>query len=244
MDSEILTAPIHSYESMATLDGDGVRFAVFFYGCPLRCVYCHNPDTWCIKPKNYVPSDVLFKKVVRYKEYFKNRGGITFTGGEPLLYAKYITQVNEKLKEASIGYDLDTCGNVALTDDVKKAIDESDLVMLDVKFPTEEEYKKYIKGSLQKTLDTLDYLEKTNKRTWIRIVVVPRLNDTKEKMDEYLKLLNGKKCIESIDLLAFHTMGFVKYEELGIENPLAGYSALDEDVLSSLKQYVNSKWQK
>ena len=73
MDSEILTAPIHSYESMATLDGDGVRFAVFFYCCPLRCVYCHNPDTWCIKPKNYVPSDVLFKKVVRYKEYFKNK---------------------------------------------------------------------------------------------------------------------------------------------------------------------------
>lgn len=229
---------------MATLDGDGVRFAVFFYGCPLRCVYCHNPDTWYLTPKNYIPSDILFNKLVRYKTYFREKGGVTFTGGEPLLYAKYILQVNNKLKEAGIRYDLDTCGNVALNDDVRLALSEADLVMLDLKFPTEEEYNKYAKGKLSRTLETLNYLEQIKKRTWIRIVVIPGINDTEQKMDEYLKHINGKKCIEEIDLLAFHTMGFSKYEDLSIENPLKGHEALDPNKLDSLQNYINSKWQK
>lgn len=244
MAEEFLNAPIHSYESMATLDGDGVRFAVFFYGCPLRCIYCHNPDTWYVKPKNYIPSDVLFNKLVRYKTYFRDRGGVTFTGGEPLLHAKYISEVNAKLKEVSIKYDLDTCGNVPLNADVRKVLEEADLVMLDLKFPTEEEYEKYVKGKLSRTLDTLDYLEKIKKRTWIRIVVIPGINDTEEKMDEYLKHINGKKCIESVDLLAFHTMGFSKYEDLGLENPMKGYKGLSSDELDSLQKYINEKWQK
>ncbi len=227
---------------MATLDGDGVRFAVFFYGCPLRCAYCHNVDTWAVKPKNYVTSDILAKKILRYKSYFKLRGGVTFTGGEPLLHPKYITQVNETLKQSGINYDLDTCGNIDLTPAVCKAIDEADLVMLDLKFPTQEEYAKYVKGKIARTLNTLNYLETTKKRTWIRIVVVPGINDTKEKMDEYLKHLNGKQCVELIDLLGFHTMGFVKYEELGIENPLAGYQDMDDKKLAELQQYINSKW--
>ena len=231
---------IHSFESLATLDGDGIRYAIYFNGCPLRCVYCHNPDTWGVSGNDYTPEDV-YNKVKRYKPYFKDNGGVTFSGGEPLIHAQFINEVNEYLKKDNIKYDLDTSGQVEMTDDVKLAINNSDLVILDLKFYDNDSYYKYTGKTMMKTITMLYYLAAIEKRTWIRTVIVPGINDSKQILDEYIKIVKQFPHIEKYELLGFHTMGFFKYDELGIENPLKDTPPLDQDKLKELQEYVNSK---
>ncbi len=234
---------IHSFESLATLDGDGVRYAIYLNGCPLRCVYCHNPDTWGVSGDDYTAED-LFNKVKRYKPYFGQNGGVTFSGGEPLLSASFINEVSKYLKDANISYALDTSGQVDLTNDVKDAIDNSELVILDLKFYDDESYYKYTGKALAKTIATLNYLADTNKRTWIRTVVVPGINDSKEILDKYIDILKKYPHIEKYELLGFHTMGFFKYEKLGIANPLLNTPPLDKDKLDELQAYVDDQLNK
>lgn len=231
---------IHSFESLATLDGDGVRYAIYLNGCPLRCVYCHNPDTWGVSGDDYTAED-LFNKVKRYKPYFGQNGGVTFSGGEPLLSASFINDVSKYLKEAGINYALDTSGQVDMTNEVKKAIDNSELVILDLKFYDNESYYKYTGKTMTKTLTMLYYLAATNKRTWIRTVIVPGINDSKEILDKYIEIIKLFPHVEKYELLAFHTMGFFKYEKLGINNPLKDTPALSQDALKELQNYVDNK---
>lgn len=231
---------IHSFESLATLDGDGVRYAVYLNGCPLRCVYCHNPDTWGLSGDDYTAQE-LYNKIKRYKPYFKDNGGVTFSGGEPLLSAAYINEVNEYLKKDGIKYALDTSGQVELTNDVKDAISNADLVILDLKFYDDESYYKYTGKSMAKTIATLNFLSQINKRTWVRTVVVPGINDSEEILDKYIKILKMYPFISKYELLGFHTMGFFKYENLGIENPLINTPALSQDTLLELQKYVDNK---
>ena len=148
---------IHSFESLATLDGDGVRYAIYLNGCPLRCVYCHNPDTWGVSGEDYSAKD-LFNKIKRYKPYFGQNGGVTFSGGEPLLSAHFINEVAPLLKEANINYALDTSGQVDMNDETKKAIMNSELVILDLKFWDNDSYFKYTGKTMAKTLTTLYFL--------------------------------------------------------------------------------------
>ena len=231
---------IHSFESLATLDGDGVRYAIYFNGCPLRCVYCHNPDTWGVSGEDYSAED-LFNKVKRYKPYFGQNGGVTFSGGEPLLNAPYINEVNSYLKTADIKYALDTSGQVEMTDDVKEAINNSDLVILDLKFYDNDSYYKYTGKTMMKTITMLYYLAAIEKRTWIRTVIVPGINDSKEILDKYIDIVKQFPHVEKYELLGFHTMGFFKYENLGIDNPLKDTPALSQDVLKDLQNYVDNK---
>ena len=232
---------IHSFESLAALDGDGIRYAIYFNGCPLRCVYCHNPDTWGVSGEEYTAEEV-FNKVRRYKPYFKDNGGVTFSGGEPLLNAKFINEVNEYLKNENINYVLDTSGQVDMSDDVKQAINNSELVILDLKFYDNDSYFKYTGKTMAKTITMLYYLAAINKRTWIRTVIVPGINDSNEILDKYIDIVKQFPHIEKYELLAFHTMGFFKYENLGIDNPLKNTSALSQDTLKELQNYVNSKF--
>lgn len=231
---------IHSYESLAALDGAGLRYSVFLAGCPLRCVCCHNPDTWEAAGETIEPID-LAKKIRRYKPYFKSGGGVTFSGGEPLLQAEFINETAAYLKEFGIGYALDTSGAIPLTGSVKKAVENADMVLLDLKFYSSESYKKYTGSDITNTLNMLDYLESLGKRTWLRTVIIPGINDKEEILDNYLKLIIGKKCIEKYELLAFHTMGFFKYEKLGITNPLKDTEPLEKEVKNVLQEYVNKK---
>ncbi len=231
---------IHSLESMAAVDGQGIRYDVFFTGCPLRCAYCHNPDTWNGVGTEYT-AEKIYKKVRRYKPYFKNGGGVTFSGGEPLLNADNINDINEFLVKDDIGYCLDTSGSVALTDSVKNCIDNADMVILDLKFWNDANYLKYTGKDMKDTLNFLKYLAKTSKRTWIRTVVVPGINDSEEILDKYLEILKSYNFIEKYELLGFHTMGFFKYDELDIENPLKDKEALDTKKLQKLQNYVNEK---
>ena len=233
-----MKADIHSFESLAALDGEGIRYAVFFTGCPLRCVCCHNPDTW-FKSGRELDSEALYNKLKRYKPYFKNGGGVTFSGGEPLLHAAYINEVGALLKADGIGYAVDTSGAVKMTDDVKTAVDNADMVILDVKYPDEDMYERYARGDFKLFCEFAQYLSETNKRVWYRTVIIPDINDSEDMMDAYAKLISRWKQPERYELLAFHTMGFYKYEELGIENPLYDTMPMDRDRLKELQMYLD-----
>ncbi|MDD6483084.1 MAG: radical SAM protein [Clostridiales bacterium] len=229
---------IHSFESLAALDGEGIRYGVFFTGCPLRCVYCHNPDTWFDTGEVYTPVR-LAEKIRRYKPYFKDKGGAVFSGGEPLLSAPFINETAKLLKKYGINYDLDTCGCVELNEEVKRAVSGAELVILDIKFPNAEDYKRYTGGDFEKVMEFFDYLEKEKKRVWVRTVIVPGINDSEEYIERYADIIRKKQCVIRYKLLGFHTMGFFKYEALGIKNPLAGAEAMDKDRLLKLQSLAD-----
>lgn len=231
---------IHSFESLAAVDGSGLRYGVFFAGCPLRCAFCHNPDTWSNCGTAYTEKQ-LVKKISRYKPYFKNSGGATFTGGEPLLQADFIASLVPHLKEYDINYIIDTSGAIPLSDNVKYVLENSQCVLLDLKFWDDNSYKKYTSFGIDNTLKTLDFLETVKKEVWIRTVVIPGINDTEEKISKYVDIVKNYKCVTKYELLAFHTMGFFKYENLGIQNPLVGTPALDIDIKNKLQNYVNKE---
>lgn len=234
---------VHSFESLAALDGDGLRYAVFLAGCPLRCVYCHNPDTWDRACGTEYDAEALARKIARYRPYFGERGGVTFSGGEPLLQAEFLKEMMPLLAAGEIGYVIDTSGGVALTDTVKTVLAGAQCVLLDLKFFDDEGYRRYTGRSIEPTLAMLHYLDEIGKRVRIRIVVVPSINDSEEILDRYLSLLQGIRCVERVELLAFHTMGFFKYEKLGIPNPLSDVSAMDLDRKRELQDYVNKKFE-
>ena len=235
---------VHSFESLAAVDGDGLRYGVFLAGCPLRCVYCHNPDTWEMGAGNEFEASELVKKIARYRSYFGERGGVTFSGGEPLLQAEWLCEVAKLLEKEGIGYVLDTSGGVPLSEAVKTLLSGAQGILLDLKFPDEESYRRYTGRGISEMLAMLDYLESIGKETRIRIVVVPDINDSEEALERYLAHLRGKNCVSEVELLGFHTMGFHKYEALGIENRLSGTAALDPAKKDRLQAFVNAQMNK
>lgn len=229
---------IHSFESMAARDGDGLRYAVFLAGCPMRCVYCHNPDTWTTQSGTPYTNEQVFKKILRCKPYMKaGNGGVTFSGGEPLLQAEELLPLMQMLKEENIGSCIDTAANVPLSQAVKDVLLAAESVLLDLKFATEDDYQKYANGSLQKVLAVLDFLTENRIATRIRTVIVPGINDTQEALRAYAELLAPyKNHITKWELLGFHTLGFVKYEALQISNPLQDTKALAHERCRELQQ--------
>lgn len=232
---------VHSFESLAAVDGEGLRYGVFLAGCPLRCVYCHNPDTWKMGAGQAFEAAALVKKIARYRSYFGERGGVTFSGGEPLLQAEWLCEVAKLLEKEGIGYVLDTSGGVPLTEAVRTLLAGAQGILLDFKFPDEESYRRYTGRGISEILAVLDYLESIGKSTRIRIVIVPEINDSEEVLERYLAHLRGKNCVSEVELLGFHTMGFHKYEALGIENRLADKKALDPSVKDRLQAFVNEQ---
>lgn len=228
---------IHSFESLAAVDGLGLRCAVFLSGCHLRCAFCHNPDTWSGGGQK-TDAKALVNKIARYKPYFKENGGVTFSGGEPLLQAEFLQECVPLLEAKGINYALDTSGAVELSDAVRFVLEKAQMVILDLKFWDDESYIKYTGKDMKRTIELLNFLESIGKRTWIRTVIVPGINDSEEILDRYIKLVKDFKCIEKYELLGFHTMGFYKYEKLGIKNSLADISDLDKTVKERLQKYV------
>lgn len=211
---------IHSLESCGTVDGPGIRFVTFMQGCPLRCQYCHNADTWNAKEGTVYTPSTLMKEIVKYKSYMKfSGGGVTFTGGEPLLQAEFLKEVSMLCKKEGISVAVDTSGFI-FNDSVKELLELVDLVLLDMKNFDPEVYKKVTGVSLEPTLQFLDYLKEKNIKTWVRYVLVPNLTDnldTIKEMAEYLKQFDN---VEKIELLPFHKMGEFKWKELGYEYQL------------------------
>ena len=230
---------IHSIESLAAVDGEGLRCSVFLSGCPLRCAYCHNPDTWEMQGKRTSSYD-LVRKIARFRPYFGENGGVTFSGGEPLLQAPFLREVAELLLQEKIPYILDTSGHVEATDDVLFLLKYAQGVLLDLKFWDNDSYLLYTGKGIQKTLDVFRILNDYDIPTTVRTVVVPNLNDTIEHIDAYLNVLSDFSCVK-YELLPFHTMGFFKYEKLGIHNPFQSKKALSQDKLIELQSYVKLK---
>ena len=207
---------IHSIESCGTVDGPGIRFVVFMQGCPLRCQYCHNPDTWKIDDGNQMTVPELMTEVVKYKSYMNfSGGGITITGGEPLMQLDFVYELIEACKKEGIHTAIDTSGYV-FNERARKIIDAVDMVLLDIKHSDPEQYKVITGGRLAPTLEFLDYLGTISKPVWVRYVLVPTLSDQPEAIEALAILLSKYSNIERIELLPFHKMGEYKWEELGL----------------------------
>ncbi len=213
---------IHSIQSLATLDGPGVRFAVFFQGCNLRCGCCHNPDTWNITDGTETDAVTLAEKAERYKPYFGAEGGITLSGGEPLLQAKFAEEIFRECKKRGINTCLDTSGSL-FNDEVKDLLEVTDRVLLDIKYPSEEAYRMYVGCGIEAPLTFLEHLNGKKIPTVLRQVTVPSLNDTKESVEFLNRLAEKYSCVEQIELLPFQKICKVKYDEMGIPFPFENF---------------------
>lgn len=232
-----MNGKINSFQSMGTVDGPGVRFVVFVQGCNLRCGYCHNPDTKnSDEGKEYTPKEIL-EKVLKYKNYFGESGGITVSGGEPLLQAEFVYELFVLCKKEGIHTTLDTSGTV-LNGAVKKLLEVTDLVLLDIKMTDEVSYQKYIGTSLKKVLEFLDYLESNGIDTWIRQVIVPSVNNTEQNIKKLNEFILQKNCVKKVELLPFKKLCKEKYQRLSIPFEFDIYPEADKNEVLKLQNMI------
>lgn len=233
---------VHSIESFATFEGERIRYALFLIGCPYRCVYCHNPDTWYAGGNgNHMSVDEVITQIDHYKAFYKNGGGLTVTGGEPLLQSEAVEELFKRVKMLGLTNTIDTSCAV-IPKNIDTLLNYTDLVIVDLKFYNNDDYHKYAKGSLDNTLKMLDILKQRKIKIWIRTVIVPNINDTKGDIDNYVEIVkNYKDILGKYQLLGYHTMGNFKYEELGIKYALDGVKDLNDDLLLELQNYANEK---
>lgn len=217
---------VDSIETMGLVDGPGIRTVVFLSGCKLRCLYCHNPEMWTKGKDNYTPLE-LVKKILRNKPYFGDKGGVTFSGGEPLLQFDFLVECFKLLKKEGINIVLDTAG-VGLGE-YKEILDLVDLVILDIKYTDKEGYKKLTGLDIDESEKFIYELNKSGKPVWIRQVIVPGLMDSLEYIDSLARYILKIKNVQKIEFLPFHHLGFSKYEKLGIKNPLKDVLEMDKD---------------
>lgn len=222
---------IHSTESFGTVDGPGVRYVVFFQGCPMRCLYCHNPDTWEFPGGRKVTAEELMEEYDSYKEFLKS-GGITATGGEPMAQPEFLTELFSLAKSKGVHTCLDTSGivfNPENHEKIDKIIDYTDLVMLDIKHIDDEEHKKLTGKSNKNILAFAEYLRDRNIPLWVRHVVVPGITDDEKELLGLGKFLAGLTNLKALDVLPYHDMGKVKYQNLGIDYPLKDVEPLSKE---------------
>jgi pyruvate formate lyase activating enzyme len=229
---------VHSLQSLGTVDGPGVRAVLFTEGCPLRCAYCHNPDTWETHSAHLVDARDIADKILRLYPYIKD-GGVTFSGGEPCVQAEFLCEVAKLLKEKGLHVALDTSGAV-YNEKVKRLLELTDLVLLDVKMTDEQSYERYVGGKLSDTLGFLEILDKKRIPVWIRHVVVPNINDTKEDVEKLCQLLTPFSCVEKIELLPFKKLCIEKYVSLGIKFPLESTPQMSEQGINELRKIVEN----
>lgn len=225
---------IHSIETFGTVDGPGVRYVVFFQGCPMRCKYCHNPDTWEVNGGEVKSVDEIIADYITYRPYL-NDGGFTATGGEPMMQIDFLTELFTKVKENGGNTCLDTSGimynpaNQPMLDKIDKLMEVTDLVMLDIKHIEPEAHLELTKQKNDNILAFAQYLSDKNIDMWIRHVIVPGITFDNKELYQLGWFLGGLKNIKAIDALPYHTMGVVKYENLGMEYPLEGIDALPKE---------------
>lgn len=228
-----MTGKIHSIETLGTLDGPGVRLVAFLAGCPLRCLYCHNPDTWARAAWTEMTPEALTNRAKRYLPYFKTTGGITLSGGEPLLQPEFVRRTLELCRKAGISTCVDTSGGL-LNDAVKSALEQADLVILDVKHTEAAGYRALTGGDPETHRRFLAHCRENKIPLWIRQVIVPGRNDTPEDMDRLLEYIAGAN-VRRIELLPYHTLGVHKWEALGLPYALEGTEPPAEAQMEALR---------
>lgn len=234
---------IHSLESFGTVDGPGVRYVVFVQGCPMRCAYCHNPDTWDMNIGTLYDSEYIIEQYERNKGFY-NGGGITVTGGEPLMQIDFLIDLFTKCKEKGIHTCIDTSGiafnpdNAALMEKFDKLMPLTNLVMLDIKHIDPEKHMWLCKQPNKNILAFAEYLSEKGVDTWIRHVVVPGITDDDEYLYKLGYFIGGLKTLKALDVLPYHTMGKVKYEKLGIDYRLADTEPMDKTKVIEKKKVI------
>lgn len=232
---------IHSFETMGLHDGPGIRTVIFFQGCPLRCKYCHNPDTWDTGINHEYTIDQIVNKVLPYKNYFNaSDGGVTFSGGEPLLQTDFIIELAKRFKKEGIHTTLDTSGiGNGNYDELLKYID---LVLLDIKHPTDEGFYNLTGVKNTKLFNFIKAINDSNTKSWIRNVIINDFNDSDEYLYKFKEFTLKIKNVEKIEFLAFHKMCLSKYHELDIEFPFRDLEETDDDkVIEMQKKLIDIK---
>lgn len=226
-----MKARIHSFESLGAVDGPGVRFVIFMQGCSLKCKYCQNRDTWDLHGGQEYSVDEILEKILRYKNYIMPNGGVTISGGEPLIQANFLIELFTKLKEYNIHTCIDTSGSFDLSYDIKKLINLTDLFLLDIKCINDKKCLELTGISNKKELSFAKYLSDSNKPLWIRQVLVPGITDDEQDLLKLKEFISSLKTVEKVEILPYHDLGKFKWEKLDLKYPLEGCrTASIEDV--------------
>ncbi len=236
---------IHSLESFGSVDGPGVRYLIFFSGCAMRCQFCHNPDTWDMKTGTIYTADELLDKAERFRSYWGKEGGITVSGGEPLLQMEFLTELFRKAKERGIHTTLDTSGNPFTKEEpffgkFRELMKYTDLVMLDIKHIDDEQHKILTGHTNRNILELAQYLSDTGKKMWIRHVLVPKRSDYDEYLTRLADFIGTLKTVEKMEVLPYHTLGAYKWKELGYEYQLEGIKPPTEDRVRNANQILHA----
>ena len=237
-----MTGFIHSKESFGTVDGPGIRYVLFMQGCPMRCLYCHNPDTWKIGEGTEITVDEVIEEFNKNRAFYE-KGGITVSGGEPLLQLEFLTELFKKCKEENIHTCIDTSGitfkeEKEYIEKLDILLDFTDLVMLDIKHIESESHKALTGHENQNILAFAKHLEGKNIPLWVRHVVVEGYTDNKEDLIRLGEFIGKLKNLKGLDVLPYHTMGVNKYKEMGIPYKLEGVPALSKADAQKAKEYI------
>lgn len=236
---------IHSVESFGSADGPGVRYIVFLKGCNMRCQYCHNPDTWAKDGGELMTPEEVLKKALRYKTYWKEKGGITVSGGEALLQIDFVTELFRLAKEKGVNTCLDTSGNpFSLEEPFKSKFDElmkyTDLFMLDIKHMDDAAHRKLTGQTNQNILEMAAYLSDHGKAMWIRHVLVPGITTEEDELYRLRSFLDTLKTVERVEVLPYHTLGVFKWKELGIQYQLEGVDPPTKEQIDRAKEILGA----
>ncbi len=231
-------AKIHSIESFGTVDGPGIRFVLFLQGCHLRCKYCHNRDTWDINSGEYKSLDDIFEKIMKYKNYIYPTGGVTVTGGEPLLQVKFLIELFKKLKHENIHTCIDTSGMVTLTDDIKTLLSLTDLVLLDIKHIDTDKSKELVGFNNENELNFAKYLSDNNIPIWIRQVLIPGYTDDENDLLKLKNFISTLKTVKKIEILPYHDLGKYKWKKLNLNYELENIRPATEEDIDRAKKLL------
>ena len=236
---EDLSGKIHSIETFGTVDGPGIRYVIFLQGCHLRCKYCHNRDTWDTTVGTPKKVSELVQDIQKYSDYIKfSKGGVTVTGGEPLLQPKFLIALFTELKKLGYHTALDTSGMFPLTPEVKQVLSLTDLVLLDIKHIDDEKCKDLVGFSNKLELEFANYLSENGIKMWIRQVIIPGITDVENDLIRLKEFLQTLKTVEKIELNPYHTLGVYKWEDLGLEYPLKGVRQANTEDIERAKRIL------
>ncbi|MCR5830033.1 MAG: pyruvate formate lyase-activating protein [Lachnospiraceae bacterium] len=236
------TGRIHSIMSMGGVDGPGIRCVVFLQGCSVGCAYCHNPDTWTREGGDLMSSDEVAQKVLRYRTYFGKNGGLTVSGGEPLMQAAFVSELFGLMKKEGISTCLDTSGHGCTGEKLAALLKNTDITLCDIKFTSQEDYKRYSNGSLDVVKNFLEEASKAHVRIWIRHVVIPGITENEEGIKRLVRIAECYEGVERIELLPFHKMCIPKYEALGIPFQLADVPECTGKRIKELQMLIPEKY--
>ena len=232
-----VTGLVHSIQSLGTVDGPGLRFVVFLQGCNLRCKCCHNPDTWEMTSERQFTAEELVEKAIKYREYFGEKGGITLSGGEPLLQADFCYEVFSLCHQNGINTCLDTSGSI-LNDSVKKLLTETDRVLLDIKYTNNSDYLQNVGCGIEKPLEFLKHLNENNIPTTIRQVIISTINDNSENIEKLNEITKKYTCIDKVELLPFKKICQIKYDSMKIKFPFADIPTPTKETMNKLNKLL------